>query len=60
MPSLENYIESLTEEQAKLINMGTIKGPMENALIVQDEIQKYHKSKDKYKQKAHAHPKKEG
>jgi hypothetical protein len=38
----------------------TIKDPKENALIVHDDSHKYHKSKDKYKQKAHAHPKKEG
>jgi hypothetical protein len=26
MPSLEEFIESLTQEQTKLINMGKIKG----------------------------------
>jgi hypothetical protein len=60
MPSLEEFIESMTQEQTKLINMGTIKGPRVHALIVHDGIHKYHKSKDKYKQKYHAHLKKEG
>jgi hypothetical protein len=60
MPSLEDFIESLTQEQTKLINMGTIKGPRVHALIVPDGSHKYHKSKYKDKQKAHAHPKKEG
>jgi hypothetical protein len=27
MPFVEDFIESLTQEQNKLINMGTIKGP---------------------------------
>jgi hypothetical protein len=60
MPSLEDFIESLTQEKTKLINMGTIKGPRAHALTVHDGSQKYHKSKDKDKQKSHAHPKKEG
>jgi hypothetical protein len=60
MPSLEDFIESLTQEQTKLINMGTIKGPRVHALSVNDGRQKYHKYKDKYIQKSHAHPKKEG
>jgi hypothetical protein len=60
MPSLEDFIESLTKEQTKLINMGTIKGPRAHALTVHDGSHKYHKSKDKDKQKSHAHPKKEG
>jgi hypothetical protein len=34
MPSLEAFIESLTQEQNKLINMGKIKGPKAHALIV--------------------------
>jgi hypothetical protein len=59
MPSLEDFIESLTQEQTKLINMGTIKGPREHTLIVHDGSHKYHKYKDKDKQKAHAHMKKE-
>jgi 3-dehydroquinate synthase class II len=54
MPSLEDFIESLTQEQAKLINMGKIKGPRAHALTVHDGSHKYHKSKDKYKQKSHA------
>jgi hypothetical protein len=60
MPSLEDFIESLTQEQTKLINMGAIKGPRTHALTLHDGIQKYHKSKDKYKWKSHAHTKKEG
>jgi hypothetical protein len=60
MPSLEEFIKSLTQEQTKLINMGIIKGPRVQALTVHDGSHKYHKYKDKYKQKSHAHPKKEG
>jgi hypothetical protein len=60
MPSLEEFIESLTQEQTKLINMGTIKGPRAHALTVHDGSHKYHKSKDKDKRKSHAHLKKEG
>jgi hypothetical protein len=36
MPSLEDFIESLTQEQTKLINMGTVKGPREHALTMHD------------------------
>jgi hypothetical protein len=60
MPSLEDFIESLTQEKTKLINMGAIKGPRAHALTVHDGSQKYQKYKDKYKQKSHAHTKKEG
>jgi hypothetical protein len=60
MPSLEDFIKSLTQEKTKLINMGTIKGPRAHALTVHDRSHKYQKSKDKYKQNSHAHPKKEG
>ena len=60
MPSLEEFIESLTQEKTKLINMGTIKIPRENALTMHDVDQKCHKSKDKDKRRSHAHPKKEG
>jgi hypothetical protein len=60
MPSLEDFIESLTQEKTKLINMGTMKGPREHALTVKYGSQKYHKYKYKYKWKSHAHPKKEG
>jgi hypothetical protein len=49
MPSLEYFIESLTQEKTKLINMSTIKGPRVHALTVHDGSQKYHKSKAKYK-----------
>jgi hypothetical protein len=60
MPSLEDFIESLTEDQTKLINMGKIKGPKAHELTMQYGIHQYHKSKDKYKRKAHAHLNKEG
>jgi hypothetical protein len=60
MPSLEDFIESLTQEETKLINMGAIKGPRAHALTVHDGSHKYQKSKDKDKRKSHAHPKKEG
>jgi hypothetical protein len=49
MPSLEDFIESLTQEQTNLINMGTIKGPRAHALTVHDGSHKYQKSKDKDK-----------
>jgi hypothetical protein len=38
----------------------TIKGPRAHELTVHDGSHKYHKSKDKYKWKSHAHAKKEG
>jgi hypothetical protein len=61
MPSLEVFIESLTQEQNKLINMGKIKGPKAHALTVQDGSgHQNQKSKDKDKRKAHVNPKKEG
>jgi hypothetical protein len=60
MPSLEDFIESMTQEKTKLINMVTRKGPRAHALTVHDGSQKYQKSKSKYKQKDHAHRKKEG
>jgi hypothetical protein len=49
MPSLEEFIKSLTQEKTKLINMGTIKGPRAHALTVHDGSHKYQKYKDKYK-----------
>jgi hypothetical protein len=49
MPSLEDFIESLTQKQTKLINMGTIKGPREHALTMHDGSHKYQKYKDKDK-----------
>jgi hypothetical protein len=52
MPSLEDFIESLTQEQTKLINMGAIKGPRAHALTVHDGSHKYQKSKDKDKRKS--------
>ena len=48
MPSLDEFIKSLTQEQTKLINMGKIKGPKEIALIVKYGIShKYNKYKEK-------------
>ena len=60
MPSLEDFIESLTQEQTKIINMGTIKGPRVHALTVHDGRHKHKKYKDKDNQKYHAHVNKEG
>jgi hypothetical protein len=60
MPSLEDFIKSLTQGKTELINMGTIKGPRVHALTMHDGSQKYHKSKDKDKKKSHAHLKREG
>jgi hypothetical protein len=60
MPSLEDFIESLTQEHTKLINMGTIKGPRAHAVTMYDGSHKHKKSKDKDKQKSHAYMKKEG
>ena len=60
MPSLEDFMEYLTQEQTKLINMGKIKGPKAHEFTVQDGIHQYHKYKDKYKIKSHANMKKEG
>jgi hypothetical protein len=60
MPSLEDFIESLTQEQTKLINMGKIKGPKAHALTVQDGSHKYHKYKYKDKRKSHAHRRRKG
>jgi hypothetical protein len=60
MPSLKEFIEAPTQEQTKLIKMGTIKYPRAHALTMHDGSQKYQKYKDKYKQKSHAHSKKEG
>jgi hypothetical protein len=55
------FIESLTQEQNKLINMGKIKGSKEHALTLQDGSgHQYHKYKDKDKRKEHANKKKEG
>ena len=58
MPSLEVFIESLMQEQNKLINMGKIKGAKVHALAVQDGSKHQNqKSKKKYKGKAHENPK---
>jgi hypothetical protein len=59
MPSLEEFIESLTQEKTKLINMGKIKGPKAHELTMKDGSHQYQKYKYKYKRKAHANPKKE-
>jgi hypothetical protein len=54
MPTLENFIESITHEQAKLIQMDLIKDSKAHALIVHDSINKYDlKVKKKGKGKAH-------
>jgi len=61
MPTLDAFIESLSQEQDKLINMGKIKGSKAHALAVHDgshNPKQRFKSKDKGK--AHANPKKEG
>jgi hypothetical protein len=60
MPSLEDFMESLTQEQTKLINMGAIKGTRAHSLTVHDGSHKYQKSKYNDKRKAHENPKKEG
>jgi hypothetical protein len=61
MPSLEVFIESLTQEQNNIINMGKIKGLKVHELVVQGgSNHPNHKYKDKDKSKAHANPKKEG
>jgi hypothetical protein len=49
MPSLKDFIESLTQEKIKLINMGKIKGPKVHALTVKDVSHQYHKYKYKDK-----------
>jgi hypothetical protein len=41
MHSLEDFLESLTQELNKLINMGTIKIPRVHALTVHDGSHKY-------------------
>jgi hypothetical protein len=60
MPSLEDFIESMTQEKTKIIKMGKIKGPKAQVLTVKYGSHQYHKSKYKDKNKSHAHPKKEG
>jgi hypothetical protein len=60
MTSLEEFIESLTQEQTKLVDMGKIKGPNAHALTMKDGSHQYQKSKYKYKSKSHANPNKEG
>jgi hypothetical protein len=60
MHSLEEFIESLTQEKNKLMNMGKIKGPKAHAPTMPYGSHQYHKSKYKYKRKSLANPKKEG
>jgi hypothetical protein len=61
MPSLEAFIESLTQEKNMLINIGKIKAPKVHELTLQDGSgYQNHKYKDKYKRKEHANSKKEG
>jgi hypothetical protein len=60
MPSLEDFIEALTQDKTKLMNMGKIKGPKAHELAVQEVSQKYKNYKYKDKWKYHAHLKKEG
>jgi hypothetical protein len=61
MPSLETFIEALTQEQDKLIKMGVIKNSKVHALVVHDgNNSQNQKSKKKGKGKVHADPKKEG
>jgi hypothetical protein len=61
MPSLEEFIESLTQEQTELINMGKIKGPKVHEFTVKDgRSHKYQKYKDNEKRKEHENSKKEG
>jgi hypothetical protein len=61
IPSLEKFIESLTQEQTNLINMAKIKGPKAHGITVEyGSDHQYQKSKYKDKRKAHENPKKEG
>jgi hypothetical protein len=58
---LRPFIESLTQEQAKLINMSKIKGSKVHALAVQEgSSHQNQKSKHTDKGKGHANPNKEG
>jgi hypothetical protein len=61
IPSLEAFIESLTQEHTKLINMGKIKGSKVHALPMKDgSSHQNQKSKQKEKWTVHESPKKEG
>jgi hypothetical protein len=61
IPSLETFIESLTGEKNKLINIGKIKGPKVHAFTMQyGSGHQYQKYKDKEKRKSHPNPMKEG
>jgi hypothetical protein len=60
MPSLDDFIESLTQEKNKFINMGKIKRPKVHALTLQDgSSHKNHKSKHKHKMEVRANLNKE-
>jgi hypothetical protein len=61
MPSLEAFIESLTQERTKLINMRKIKGSKVYALDLKcGRSHQNNKYKHKYIGKGHSNPKKEG
>jgi hypothetical protein len=61
MSTLDQLIESLIHEQDKIIKMGIIKEPNENALDMHDiNNTSNSKSKQKIKGKLHANPNKEG
>ena len=60
MPTLDAFIEYLSQEQDKLISMGKIKGSKAHALAMHDGIHNpKQRSKSKDKEKAHANTKKE-
>ena len=61
MPTLDSFIESLSQEQDKLISMRKINGSKEHALVVHDCSHNPKQiSKSKYKGKEHGNPKKKG
>jgi hypothetical protein len=60
MPSLSQFIEALTQDQDKLIQIGIIKGPKAHALVHDGSSSQNLKLKRKDKEKVHAYPKKEG
>ena len=61
MPTLDQFIESLTQEQTKLIQMGLMKYPKAHALTMHDGKGSFDlKSKQKQKELLHPESKKEG
>ena len=61
MLTLAQFIESLTQEQKKLIHMGIMKDPKEHALTMHDgKGSSNQKSKQKRKELLHPESKKEG